>query len=306
MELGARPEFYMPNQYENEANLEAHIRTTGPEIWRQTEGKITHFVAGLGTCGTITGNCRYLKSKNPDVKVIGVHPSEGHDIPGVRSIKQLGLTKLFLPNEYDALIEVSDEEAFDMCLRLNREESIIAGPSSAMALVGAIKLVEDDPDAVVVIIFPDNAFKYASTFERHFPEVRSAFPTESASGEPSKNDKLFTTLIENSRNTHNTCETEDLRSRLEGAAPPFVVDVRMEELYAGKHVTGAHNIPVEELADREKELPEDRDHPIVTVCTRGNLSLQGLLVLQSLGYRNVRSMNGGTVAWAEQGLPTNG
>jgi len=305
MELGARPEFYMPNQYENEANLEAHIRTTGPEIWRQTEGKITHFVAGLGTCGTITGNGRYLKSKNPDVKVIGVHPSEGHDIPGVRSIKQLGLTKLFLPNEYDALIEVSDEEAFDMCLRLNREESIIAGPSSAMALMGAIKLVEDDPDAVVVIIFPDNAFKYASTFERHFPEVRSAFPTESASGEPSKNDKLFTTLIENSRNTHNTCETEDLRSRLEGDAPPFVVDVRMEELYAGKHVTGAHNIPVEELADREKELPEDRDHPIVTVCTRGNLSLQGLLVLQSLGYRNVRSMNGGTVAWAEQGLPTN-
>ena len=80
----------------------------------------------------------------------------------------------------------------------------------------------------------------------------------------------------------------------------------MEELYAGKHVTGAHNIPVEELADREKELPEDRDHPIVTVCTRGNLSLQGMLVLQSLGYRNVRSMNGGTVAWAEQGLPTNG
>jgi rhodanese-related sulfurtransferase len=305
MELGARPEFYMPNQYENEANLEAHIRTTGPEIWRQTEGKITHFVAGLGTCGTITGNGRYLKSKNPDVKVIGVHPSEGHDIPGVRSIKQLGLTKLFLPNEYDALIEVSDEEAFDMCLRLNREESIIAGPSSAMALVGAIKLVEDDPDAVVVIIFPDNAFKYASTFERHFPEVRSAFPTESASGEPSKNDKLFTTLIENSRNTHNTCETEDLRLGLDGDAPPFVIDVRMEELYAGKHVTGAHNIPVEELADREKELPEDRDHPIVTVCTRGNLSLQGLLVLQSLGYRNVRSMNGGTVAWAEQGLPTN-
>ena len=306
MELGARPEFYMPNQYENEANLEAHIRTTGPEIWRQTEGKITHFVAGLGTCGTITGNCRYLKSKNPDVKVIGVHPSEGHDIPGVRSIKQLGLTKLFLPDEYDALIEVSDEEAFDMCLRLNREESIIAGPSSAMALMGAIKLVEDDPDAVVVIIFPDNAFKYASTFERHFPEVRSAFPTESASGEPSKNDKLLTTLIENSRNTHNTCETEDLRLGLDGDAPPFVIDVRMEELYAGKHVTGAHNIPVEELADREKELPEDRDHPIVTVCTRGNLSLQGMLVLQSLGYRNVRSMNGGTVAWAEQGLPTNG
>ncbi len=154
----------MPNQYENEANLEAHVRTTGPEIWRQTEGKVTHFVAGLGTCGTITGNGRFLKGKNAGVQVIGVHPEEGHDIPGVRSLKQLQLTKLFVPQEYDAVVEVSDREAFDMCLRLNREESMIAGPSSAMALVGALKVIEDQPDAVVVTIFPDNSFKYASTF----------------------------------------------------------------------------------------------------------------------------------------------
>ncbi len=297
----------MPNQYENEANLEAHVRTTGPEIWRQTEGKVTHFVAGLGTCGTITGNCRYLKSQNPGVQVIGVHPSEGHDIPGVRSIKQLELTKLFLPNEYDALVEVSDKEAFDMCLRLNREESIIAGPSSAMALVGALKLIEDEPDAVVVIIFPDNAFKYASTFERHFPEVRSAFPSvAAASSEPSKNEKLFTTLVENSRNEHNTCEIDDLRVDLESDVPPVVIDVRMHQLFEDQHVKGALNIPVGELADRKGELPDHREHPIVTVCTRGNLSIQGMLMLQSLGYRNVRSLNGGTNAWAEQGLPTNG
>jgi rhodanese-related sulfurtransferase len=305
MELGALPEFYMPNQYENEANLEAHVRTTGPEIWRQTEGKITHFVAGLGTCGTITGNCRYLKSKNPGVQVIGVHPAEGHDIPGVRSLKQLELTKLFVPDEYDALIEVGDAEAFDMCLRLNREESMIAGPSSAMALVGALKVIEDQPDAVVVIIFPDNSFKYASTFERHFPEMRASRPGDGdASGEPSAKEQLFGRLVENSRNAHNTCEVDDLRAGLESDTPPFVIDVRMEELYAGKHISGAVNIPTEELDGREGELPEDRAHPIVTVCTRGNLSLQGMLVLQSLGYRNVRSMNGGTVAWAEQGLPT--
>ena len=150
----------MPNQYENEANIEAHVRTTGPEIWRQTEGKVTHFVAGLGTCGTITGNGRFLKSKNPEIQVIGVHPDEGHDIPGVRSLRQLELTKLFLPEEYDQIVQVSDAEAFDMCMRLNREESLIAGPSSAMALVGALKVVEDQSDAVVVVIFPDNAFKY--------------------------------------------------------------------------------------------------------------------------------------------------
>ena len=78
----------MLNQYENEANPGAHLNSTGPEIWHQTEGKITHFVAGLGTCGTITGNGRFLKAKNPNIKVIGVYPEEGHDIPGVRSLKQ--------------------------------------------------------------------------------------------------------------------------------------------------------------------------------------------------------------------------
>jgi len=304
MELGEKPEFHMPNQYENDANFEAHIRTTGPEIWRQSEGKVTHFVAGLGTCGTITGNGRYLKSRNPNVQVIGVHPEEGHDIPGVRSLKQLELTKLFVPQEYDAIVEVSDQEAFDMCLRLNREESMIAGPSSAMALVGALKVIEDQPDAVVVIIFPDNSFKYASTFERHFPEMRAARPSDgTASGEPSEKEQRFDAFVESSRNPHNTCEVDDLRAALEGDAPPLMIDVRAEVAYRSRHITGARSIPVDELSERQGELPEERDHPIVTVCTRGNLSLQGMLALQSLGYRNVRSLNGGTVEWAEQGLP---
>ena len=303
MELGEQPEFHMPNQYENEANLEAHVRTTGPEIWRQTEGRVTHFVAGLGTCGTITGNGRFLKARNPGVQVIGVYPEEGHDIPGVRSLKQLELTKLFVPQEYDAVVEVSDREAFDMCLRLNREESIIAGPSSGMALVGALKVIEDQPDAVVVVIFPDNAFKYASTFERHFPEVRVARPDGDPTGAPSPNEQLFSTLVENSRNPHNTCEADDLRAALEGEEPPLLLDVRSAELYAKQHVTGALNMPVAELGDRRGELPERPDRPIVTVCSRGNLSIKGMLVLQSLGYRNVRSLNGGTVGWAEQGLP---
>jgi rhodanese-related sulfurtransferase len=294
----------MPNQYENEANLEAHLRTTGPEIWRQTEGKITHFVAGLGTCGTITGNGRFLKAKNPGIQVIGVYPEEGHDIPGVRSLKQLELTKLFVPQEYDAIVEVSDREAFDMCLRLNREESIIAGPSSAMALVGALKLIEDQPDAVVVVIFPDNSFKYASTFERHFPEVRAARPDGESAGEPSAKEQLFGSLVENSRNPHNTCEVADLRAAIEGDEPPFLIDVRSPEIYAKQHVTGALNIPVAELGARQGELPEERDHPIVTLCSLGNQSISGMLVLQSLGYRNVRSLNGGTFAWADQGLPT--
>tara|TARA_Y100000813_G_scaffold194311_1_gene174523 strand:- start:60 stop:983 length:924 start_codon:yes stop_codon:yes gene_type:complete len=294
----------MLNQYQNEANLEAHIRTTGPEIWRQTEGAVTHFVAGLGTCGTITGCGRYLKGRRADVKVIGVHPEEGHDIPGVRSLQQLEQTKLYHPEEYDALVEVTNQEAYSMCLRLNREESLIAGPSSAMALVGALKVLEDDPQAVVVVIFPDNAFKYASSFERHFPELRAARVAEAPSGGASEKEQLLEALVANSRNAHNTCEVPDLQRALDQPNAPLVIDVRAPEVYGKQHVAGARNIPVAELAARLSELPADRDHPIVTVCNRGNMSISGMLVLQSLGYRSVRSLNGGTIAWAEQGLPT--
>jgi rhodanese-related sulfurtransferase len=135
--------------------------------------------------------------------------------------------------------------------------------------------------------------------------MRAARPDDGlAIGGPSANEQLFDALVENSRNAHNTCEVDDLRADLESEIPPLLIDVRMEELFANRHVAGALNIPVEELHERQGELPQERDHPIVTVCTRGNVSIRGMLVLQSLGYRNVRSLNGGTIAWAEQGLPT--
>ena len=175
-----REDFHMLNQYKNEANIEAHIKSTGPEIWRQTAGRVTHFVASLGTCGTVTGNGRFLKGKDPNIKVYGVHPKPGHNIPGVRSLVQFQQTDLFKPEEYDGLIEIDDAEAFEMCLRLNREESIIAGPSAAMALCGALKVVEDHPDALVVVIFPDNVFKYASTFEESIPKCVQTGLTDKA------------------------------------------------------------------------------------------------------------------------------
>ena len=111
--------------------------------------------------------------------------------------------------------------------------------------------------------------------------------------------------MENSRNPHNTWEVEDLRAALEGQdSRPFLLDVRSAEVYAKQHVAGAMNIPFGELGDRWGELPEQRERSIVTVCDRGNLSISGMLFLQSVGYQNVRSLNGGTIAWAEQGLPT--
>ena len=294
-ELAERPDFHMLDQYRNEANPDAHYKTTGPEIWRQTEGKVTHFVAGLGTCGTITGTGRFLKEQDPEVKVLGVHPAEGHDIPGVRSIRQLHQTELFRPDEYDELVEIDDEEAWGLCHRLNLEESIIAGPSSAMALAGALRLVPDEPGVIAVVIFPDNAFKYASSMSRHIPGMDAA-------GGASPRERMMETLIENTRGTPAlTIDIEPAHAMIE-AESPFVVDVREYDEFTGGHIPEAVNMPLGEMSDYAAHLPEDREAPVLVVCETGNRSLSGALFLASLGYRDVRSINGGTTGWRQKGF----
>ncbi len=300
------PGFVLLDQYSNEANPDAHFRTTGPEIWRQTEGRITHFVASLGTCGTITGNGRYLKGRNPAVKVLGVYPEDGHDIPGVRSKRQLDQTKLYFPKEYDGEAEISDREAYALCLRLNREESIIAGPSSGLALAGALKLVPDEPGVVAVVIFPDNIFKYASSVCRHFPEMCPA-PGEAAgaAAAPSRSDQLMDEMIENLKNPFDSVSVTDLAGELgNGAAKPLVVDVRPLAQYADLHIPGAVSLPQSELSQRKGELPPDRNTPIVMVCGIGKFSKPTTLYLKSLGYRNVRSLKGGINEWVRKQQPT--
>jgi len=298
-----KPEFVMLNQYENHANPDSHYRTTGPEIWRQTEGKITHFVAGLGTCGTITGTGRFLKQQSSAIKVIGVHPEDGHDIPGVRSLTQLQHTKLFHPEEYDGTTEVTNRESFDMCLRLNREESIIAGPSSGMALLGAIRTVPDEPGVVAVVIFPDNVFKYASSVQRHFPDICPTPAEHEASG-TSKNDQFLLKMTENLKSAHGSVRVSEVQKMLTAAEKPMVIDVRGPDFYAESRLPGSINIPMEELPDRAAELPEDRDAPIVMVCGIGKFSKNWVLYLKSLGYNNVRSMKGGINEWVRKGHPT--
>ena len=296
-----KEEFILLDQYANEANPEGHYRTTGPEIWRQTQGKVTHFVAGLGTCGTITGTGRFLKEQG-DVKVLGVCPEEGHDIPGVRSQRQLQQTKLYKPDEYDGETEVDNREAYDMCLRLNREESIIAGPSSGMALVGALKLVPDEPGNIVVVIFPDNIFKYASSVLRHFPELAPAAKDNEESTGTSKNDQFVAELLEDLKNKYDTIRVNDLNEQLAGSQRPFVVDIRSQEHFSESHIPGSANIPLEELRERAVELPEDRDAAIVTVCNIGKFSKEATLRLKSKGYRNVRSAKGGLNEWVRKGF----
>ena len=298
-EIAEQPDFHMLDQYSNEANPDAHYRTTGPEIWRQTDGTVTHFVAGLGTCGTITGVGRFLKEHDPGVQVLGVHPSEGHDIPGVRSIRQLEQTEFFHPDEYDGLAEIGNEEAFQLSLRLNREESITAGPSSGLALAGALELVPDEPGNRVVVLFPDSAFKYGSSLVKHLTGLSAGQSTSAA-----KRDPLYEGMIENARANPDLTVDVAAAHELWKNEDALVIDVRTHDEYRAGHIQDAINIPLAELPDRAAELPEDRNTPVLTVCQRGNISLPGVLFLNSLGYREARSITGGTSAWQDLGYAT--
>jgi cysteine synthase/rhodanese-related sulfurtransferase len=304
-EMGEQPGWHSLNQYKNPANPQAHFLTTGPEIWRQTEGKITHFVAGLGTCGTITGVGRFLKSQNPAVKVYGAHPTQGHDIPGVRSRRALALTDFFKPEEYDGVFEITDEEAYGLCRRVIQEESIMCGPTCSMALAAALKVVPDEPGNICVVVFPDNAFKYMTSFRRHLPDL---FPPEAA--EPAPAALPFSAQLEAmvSFAEIGPDVLDPVTASKLVASGALLLDVRNPPEVEKRSVEGAVNVPLPELTEGggHPSLPEDRDARIVTMCAVGKRSLYAMLMLKAQGYRNVKSIAGGLNRWAESGLPTVG
>ena len=165
--------YVMPNQYENPKNVEAHFKTTGPEIWRQTEGKITHLFVSLGTCGTVVGTSQFLRSKNPGIKVIAVQPTEGHDVPGLRNVSQLGVSKLFDSSLVDDILEIDFHLAYTRALELCQNEGLLAGPSSGLIFEGALEIVRRDNKGHGVMIFPDNIFKYTTNMTKHIPGLSS-------------------------------------------------------------------------------------------------------------------------------------
>lgn len=151
------------NQFGNPDNYKAHLRTTGPEIWRDTGGKITHFVSSMGTTGTIMGVSRYLKEQNPEVQIIGAQPVEGSQIPGIRRWPKEYLPKIFEPERVDRTIDVSQVEATTMTRRLAREEGVFAGMSSGGAVHVATKLIDELEHGVVVCIICDRGDRYLSS-----------------------------------------------------------------------------------------------------------------------------------------------
>ena len=157
------PGAVLAGQFENPANPAAHMATTGPEIWEQTGGKVTHFVSAMGTTGTITGVGRYLKQQNPQVRIIGAQPSEGSRIPGIRKWPEAYLPSIYDPSVVDELILVSQSDAENMCRQLAREEGIFAGVSAAGACWVAQQVAQRERHATVVFIVCDRGDRYLST-----------------------------------------------------------------------------------------------------------------------------------------------
>jgi cysteine synthase B len=163
LELQNRGEGRVLDQFSNMDNPQAHYDTTGPEIWSDTHGRITHFVSAMGTTGTIMGTSRFLKEQNPQIQIVGVQPAEGASIPGIRRWPEAYLPKIFDRSRIDREMDITQEEAENVTRRLASEEGIFAGISSGGAVAAALRLAQEVEQAVIVAIICDRGDRYLST-----------------------------------------------------------------------------------------------------------------------------------------------
>ncbi|MCW3115640.1 MAG: cysteine synthase [Segetibacter sp.] len=159
----AKGGYLMLNQFGNPDNHAMHYKTTGPEIWRDTDGKVTHFVSAMGTTGTIMGVSEFLKEKNSDIQIVGCQPSEGSHIPGIRKWQEAYLPKIFKKERIDRIMEVDEKDARIMTKRLSREEGIFCGMSSGGAVHAAVELSKELTSGVIVCIICDRGDRYLSS-----------------------------------------------------------------------------------------------------------------------------------------------
>lgn len=155
--------YFMPDQFSNEYNRIAHYRTTGEEIWKQTNGKIDYFVSSLGTSGTIMGVGMVLKEYNPQIKVVSAHPVKGHYIQGLKNMEEAIVPSLYEPSQIDITIMIETEVAYEMTRQIVEKEGIFVGMSSGAAMYATIQLVKKIGSGVIVVVFPDRGEKYLST-----------------------------------------------------------------------------------------------------------------------------------------------
>ncbi len=156
--------YFKPDQYNNQANPQAHFETTGPEIWEQTGGEVTHFIAGIGTSGTIMGTGRYLKMRNPAIQVIAAEPDDPmHGLEGLKHMASSIVPGIYHESELDRKVPVSTEDAYDMVYALGQVEGVLVGQSSGAAMIAALRVARELREGCVVTVFPDSGDKYLST-----------------------------------------------------------------------------------------------------------------------------------------------
>lgn len=162
--LEEEPEkYYMPNQFENENNVLSHYETTGPEIWSQTKGEIDLFVAGMGTTGTLMGAGKYLKEKNPAIKIVGIEPIKGHKIQGLKNMNESIVPTIYKPHHLDEKIVIEDELAYETARQLVGQEGLFVGMSSGAAVAGVLQIIKNIDSGTIVVILPDRGDRYLST-----------------------------------------------------------------------------------------------------------------------------------------------
>jgi cysteine synthase B len=157
--------YFMPNQYDNEANVLAHFETTGPEVYRQTDGRVDYFVAGMGTSGTLMGVGRFLKSMKPSVRIVGVEPVMGHTIQGLKNMTESMAPGIYHPEELDGKEMVEDGEAFETTRLLATKEGLFVGTSAGAAVAVALRLAKTIDRGTIVVILPDRGDRYLSTMQ---------------------------------------------------------------------------------------------------------------------------------------------
>ena len=162
-EKAATGDYYILNQFSNPDNYEAHVKTTGPEIWRDTDGKITHFVSAMGTTGTIMGCSIYLKQQNPEIQIVGCQPTEESSIPGIRRWPKEYLPKIFDPSRVDRVIDIDQKDATQKARELARKEGVFAGMSSGGAFQAALTVANEIESGVIVFIVCDRGDRYLSS-----------------------------------------------------------------------------------------------------------------------------------------------
>lgn len=162
-EKAAAGDYFLLDQFANPDNYLAHYKTTGPEIWRDTEGQLTHFVSSMGTTGTIMGTSRYFKEINPNIQIIGCQPTEGSSIPGIRRWPEQYMPKIFEPKRVDRVMDISEAEATEMARKLARVEGVFAGMSSGGGLSASLKLAQELTEGTIVFICCDRGDRYLSS-----------------------------------------------------------------------------------------------------------------------------------------------